>query len=175
MLCLSPSKRGFLNGAQVLRSMMAALGVDSNGCSGGRNQAMTSLGKNRVIHKWFTTSILCAALLAACSREADLPTGLAPSMELTENEIPLEVQELLKVQLVNFSTMPMLLMADILGVTEIEGKSLKQEGQDATTGPHGSLYTVWTDRRDKLSYTDGEDDVWGSRTHRAQSLALTSL
>jgi hypothetical protein len=96
-------------------------------------------------------------------------------MELTENEIPLEVQELLKVQLGNFSTMPMLLMADILGVTEIEGKSLRQEGQDPTIGSDGSLYTVWTDRRDKLSYTDGEADAWGSRTHRAQSLALTSL
>jgi hypothetical protein len=30
----------------------------------------------------------------------------------------------------------------------------------------GSLYTVWTDRRDKLSIFDLEDDVWGSRTHR---------
>jgi hypothetical protein len=114
---------------------------------------MTSHGKNRLIHRLFTTSILCAALVAACSGAA----------------------ELLEVQLVNFCTMPMLLMADILGVTEIEGKSLKQEGQDATTGSHGSLYTVWINRRDKLRYTDGEDDVWGSGTHGAQSLALTSL
>lgn len=31
---------------------------------------------------------------------------------------------------------------------------------------NGSLFTVWTDRRDKLSIFDLEDDVWGSRTHR---------
>ena len=34
-------------------------------------------------------------------------------------------------------------------------------------------YTVWTDRRDKLSIFDFEDDVWGSRTerlHRADAL-----
>jgi hypothetical protein len=31
---------------------------------------------------------------------------------------------------------------------------------------NGSLYTVWTDRRDKLSIFDLEDDVWGSRTHQ---------
>jgi hypothetical protein len=31
---------------------------------------------------------------------------------------------------------------------------------------NGSLYAVWTDRRDKLSIIDLEDDVWGSRTHR---------
>jgi hypothetical protein len=95
---------------------------------------MTSHGKSRA-HKWFTTFILCAVPLAACNRNTDLPTDPALSMDLLENEIPLEVQELLKVQLVNFSTMPMLLMADILGVTEIEGKSLKQESQDASTGP----------------------------------------
>jgi hypothetical protein len=33
---------------------------------------------------------------------------------------------------------------------------------------NGSLFAVWTDRRDKKSITDGEDDVWGSRTHREQ-------
>jgi hypothetical protein len=33
---------------------------------------------------------------------------------------------------------------------------------------NGSLFTVWTDRRDKLSIMDPEDDVWGSRTHRVQ-------
>ena len=31
---------------------------------------------------------------------------------------------------------------------------------------NGSLFAVWTDRRDKLSFMDPEDDVWGSRTHR---------
>jgi hypothetical protein len=44
---------------------------------------------------------------------------------------------------------------------------------DLTTD-NGSLYTVWTDRRDKLSIGDLEDDVWGSRTHRTQSIASTS-
>jgi hypothetical protein len=33
---------------------------------------------------------------------------------------------------------------------------------------NGSLFTVWTDRRDKASIMDPEDDVWGSRTHREQ-------
>jgi hypothetical protein len=31
---------------------------------------------------------------------------------------------------------------------------------------NGSLFAVWTDRRDKTSIMDPEDDVWGSRTHR---------
>jgi hypothetical protein len=31
---------------------------------------------------------------------------------------------------------------------------------------NGSLFAIWTDRRDKLSIMDQEDDVWGSRTHR---------
>jgi hypothetical protein len=33
-------------------------------------------------------------------------------------------------------------------------------------------YSVWTDRRDKFSIFDFEDDVWGSGTHRVQSVAL---
>jgi hypothetical protein len=36
---------------------------------------------------------------------------------------------------------------------------------DLTTS-NGSLFGIWTDRRDKVSIFDPEDDVWGSRTHR---------
>jgi hypothetical protein len=32
-----------------------------------------------------------------------------------------------------------------------------------TTVDNGSLFTIWTDRRDKLSIFDGEDDTYGSR------------
>ena len=35
----------------------------------------------------------------------------------------------------------------------------------------GGLFTIWTDRRDKSSIMDLEDDVWGSRTHRVQVAA----
>jgi hypothetical protein len=33
---------------------------------------------------------------------------------------------------------------------------------------NGSLFTIWTDRRDKTDIFDNENDVWGSRTHLTQ-------
>ena len=42
---------------------------------------------------------------------------------------------------------------------------------DLTTS-NGSLFGIWTDRRDKTTIFDGEDDVWGSRTHRIQVAVL---
>ena len=40
------------------------------------------------------------------------------------------------------------------------------------TAATGSPFAIWTDRRDKRSIFDLEDDVWGGRTHRVQQFAL---
>jgi hypothetical protein len=95
---------------------------------------MRSHWTNRTILRWFTTPILSvAALLAACQRD-DVPTGTtAPEFE--EEAIPTEVQELLKVQLERFSTMPMLLTADRLGITTVQEKSINPAQQDAHNSP----------------------------------------
>jgi hypothetical protein len=97
---------------------------------------MRSHRTKRTILTWFTTPLLsAAALLVACDRDADLPTGPAPSMDLAQDLLPPEVEELLKVQLERFSTMPMLITAKQLGVTEIQGKSINAQNQNAQTSP----------------------------------------
>jgi hypothetical protein len=95
---------------------------------------MRSHWRNSTILRWFTTPILsAAALLAGCQRD-DVPTGTtAPDFE--EEAIPAEVQEVLKVQLERFSTMPMLLTADQLGITEIQGKTIEPQQEDRHNSP----------------------------------------
>lgn len=93
---------------------------------------MRSHRTRHTILRWFTTPILSvAALLVACDRDADLPTGPAPSMDLLQDQLPQEVQDVLKVQLQTFSTMPMLLAAEELGVTEIQGRPTNGPSQNA--------------------------------------------
>ena len=89
----------------------------------------------RSLLRWLGTPILStAALLVACERDQELPTG-PPRPALEQEALPAEVQEGLKAQLEHLSTMPMLLTADQLGVTEIQGKSIHPQNQEAHNGP----------------------------------------
>lgn len=97
---------------------------------------------SRTIINRLTTPILCgAALLVGCDRDTGLPTGPVPSLDLVQDptslqdQIPPDVQELLKAQLPNFSTTAMLFLADLLGVTEIDGKAIRQPSQNSGTSP----------------------------------------
>ncbi|TMQ54573.1 MAG: exo-alpha-sialidase [Candidatus Eisenbacteria bacterium] len=95
---------------------------------------MRSHWKNRTIVKQCTAPILAAAaLFVACERDRELTPTASPTADLVQ--MPAEVQELLKLQLERFSTMPMLLTADFLGLTEIQGKPTKPQTQDTRGSP----------------------------------------
>src|SRR5213080_1668219 len=101
---------------------------------GGR--IMRSHWKNRTIVKQCTAPILAAAaLFVACERDRELTPTASPTADLVQ--MPAEVQELLKLQLERFSTMPMLLTADFLGLTEIQGKPTKPKTQEIGRQEHG--------------------------------------
>ena len=97
---------------------------------------MRSHRTKRTILRWFAIPILSlAALLAACDRDTDLPTGPKLDLGLLPDQMSPEVQELLKVQLERFSTMPMLIMARELGLTEVQGKQIDAQTQNAQASP----------------------------------------
>src|SRR5438874_13795271 len=95
---------------------------------------MCSHWKNRTTVKQCTAPILAAAaLFVACERDRELTPTAPPTADLVQ--MPAEVQELLKVQLERFTTMPSLLPADFLGLTEIQGKPPKPQTQDTPASP----------------------------------------
>jgi hypothetical protein len=96
---------------------------------------MRSHCTNRMIVRRFRIPILsAAALLVACEREMEPPTA-SPNANLAQDALPAEVSEQLKAQLERFSGMPMFILAQHLGVTEIQGKSIKPPS-DGPKGTH---------------------------------------
>jgi hypothetical protein len=93
------------------------------------------------MHTKCAALISAAALLWACERDAELPTA-SPTPDVAQHPLPTAIQKRLKVQLERFSTMPMLLTADRLGVTEVRGKSIKPKKKDRHNGPRKKLTDV---------------------------------
>lgn len=90
--------------------------------------------RSHSILKWCTTPILSAvALLAACHRD-EAPTDPG-AREVEKPQLSAEALELRKAQLQRFSTMPMLIMADELGVTEIQSKQIEPLSQSGHNSP----------------------------------------
>ena len=73
-----------------------------------------------------STAVAClvaAALAVACGRDAEAPTATrAP--ESARPELSMAVKQQFKANLEHFSTVPMLRMAERLGITEIQGKAI---------------------------------------------------
>jgi hypothetical protein len=89
------------------------------------------------MHKNRVALLSAAALFLACERDAELPTA-SRTPDVVQHPLPTAIQKRLE----RFSTMPMLLTADRLGVTKIRGKSIKPQKNGRHNGPKKKLIDV---------------------------------
>jgi hypothetical protein len=96
----------------------------------------------RTMVKRFTTGVISAtALLVACEREKELPTA-SRTPDAVPDQLSAEAPQRLRAQLERLSTMPMLLTADRLGVTEIHGRSMNHKKEHGRDGSRRKLNDV---------------------------------
>jgi hypothetical protein len=84
---------------------------------------------------------MTAALLVPCEREAEPPTATS-APDRSQPQLSAAAQRQLKANLEHFSTMPMLLAADHVGMTQIRGKPLKPRNQGKHNGPKKKVTDV---------------------------------